>query len=548
MNCIEDRTGAGHAVQTRLRLPPPHLPPEIAVRYEIRRRVGTGPDGAVYEALDHLVDRRVALRLVPCPGAEEAQPYRHGGSGILPFVAARTAARLVHPNILRIYDLGRSPEVAWIVMEFAGGESVRSLLDRGSRIAASDAVFLTSDVLAALAFAHAQDVLHGDIRPEKLFLVPDGSVKVTGFGRPDNRAGSGTGKATTPAAAGYLSPERLRGGAADRHADLWAAGIVLFELLTGRRPFEDGDAPPAGHRISEEDGLLPALCRAGVPPVIGQVVAQALATDAAARFPSAASFGRALQAASASASTEATAILRPGAPHAGRGDRLPAPPQLRVWGARAATPGRILGLPLRASGRAGGAAAALALCGLAAALLPRGDALLWLPPPPAVAVSGPAVEAGPPPSDAGGQGSETLVQAVPPRSAEEPAPATPSEPDRPAVAAPLPAVGADQAEPAPADPVAPAPSAAPRIPSPFAPGSAILMPVGANVRAGPQRDARVVRLVGRGTRLQVFERSGNWVLVGGGNDGPWGWVYLPRLGNPAAPAPPAGGPAAPGGR
>ena len=270
---------------------------EIAGRYVIRRVIGSGPGTIVHEAFDRLIERRVAIKLVSLPPAEEPETaaavarFRQG---------ARAAGRLNHPNIVAVFDYGEDAERAWIVMELVEGGTLKDVMDR-ERLPAARVVALMGQVLDALAYSHAMGVVHRDIKPANIMLTQAGTVKIADFGiaKLENSAVTHTGTLLgTPA---YMAPEQFRGERVDHRADIWAAGAVLYQMLTGERPFA-GSVASIMHKALTLDPDPPSRRGAPVPPgsAFDDIVAKALAKFPEDRFVSASEFASALREAAVS--------------------------------------------------------------------------------------------------------------------------------------------------------------------------------------------------------------------------------------------------------
>jgi eukaryotic-like serine/threonine-protein kinase len=289
----------------------------FADRYRLERRLGTGGMATVQLALDTRLERRVAVKLLADHLAEDAN-----------FAArfrreALAAARLVHPNIVQVFDFGseESSGRQFIVMEWVDGPSCAEILRELGRLEPDDAVSILKQACRGLDYAHRNGVVHRDVKPGNLLRGRDGGqVKLADFGiakaaeQSDiTRVGSVLGTAA------YLSPEQARGEPAGPRSDLYALGVVSYQLLAGRLPYEaasltdlarqqDTVAPPPLHEVDP-----------GIPRELAQVVARALERDAADRFPDAAAMERSLAdamrgvappaAARASRDTEATRVL-----------------------------------------------------------------------------------------------------------------------------------------------------------------------------------------------------------------------------------------------
>jgi len=284
--------------------------PETLGKYVVEGVLGKGAMGIVYKARDPHIERPVAIKTVrkDVLDAELVQQFMARFRN-----EARAAGRLHHPNIVAIYEYGEDDALAYIAMEYVDGLGLREYLNRKAKFTLGQVASMITQLLHALSFAHAQGVVHRDVKPANLILTPAGAVKVADFGiaRIDATTLTMTGMVMgTPS---YMAPEQCRGLASDGRADLFSVGVVLYELLTGTRPF-DGSIEAIAYRICHERHR-PASERAPIalPPGLDAVIDRALAKDAADRFPDARSFETALQAAvggevAAPGSTEATVI------------------------------------------------------------------------------------------------------------------------------------------------------------------------------------------------------------------------------------------------
>ena len=163
--------------------------------------------------------------------AEEHARFRQG---------ARAAGRLAHPNVVSVFDYGEDAEIAWIVMEMVEGETLKALLDRQERLPAPVIVRLMGQILDALSYTHSRGVVHRDIKPANIMLTEDRVVKIADFGVARIENSSMTHVGTVLGSPAYMAPEQFRGDATDHRADIWAAGVILYQMLTGERPFEGG--------------------------------------------------------------------------------------------------------------------------------------------------------------------------------------------------------------------------------------------------------------------------------------------------------------------
>jgi AraC family transcriptional regulator of adaptative response/methylated-DNA-[protein]-cysteine methyltransferase len=261
----------------------------IAGRYELRRLLGTGGMGVVYEARDRVVDESVALKLL--------RPDRSvGDQGLGPVAAeVRLTRRITHPNVVRTHDVGQAGDARFLVMEYVEGVSLAELLTRYHRLPAAAVVVLGMQLCRALEVVHARGVLHRDVKPQNILLTAEGQLKLTDFGVAALRDAAGTIAAghTTPGTPPYMAPELLFGEPADARTDVFAAGVVLHQALTGRLPF---DAPTPTQLAARmlRGGPLPITSDASVARPLAYLVAAALAAEPNERPASAAAFHDAL--------------------------------------------------------------------------------------------------------------------------------------------------------------------------------------------------------------------------------------------------------------
>lgn len=275
-------------------LAPPLVRGDVVEEFEVQEILGAGGMGVVYRARDRLLDRDVALKLV--------HPSWDGAAlatDALLEREARATARLRHPNVVTIHRVGRHAGRLFLVLELLEGETLASRLERGP-LGETEAIALMLVITDALAHAHAQGVLHRDLKPGNVFLEKAGGIKVLDFGlagaslmshtaRADDESGTSTLLgAGTP---GYMAPEQWRGETADARTDVYAAGVLLDELVTGRRP-QRHDPRGEGARATPRR-------RGRVTPEIDDVINQATAPDRGARFADPSTFAAALRAARA---------------------------------------------------------------------------------------------------------------------------------------------------------------------------------------------------------------------------------------------------------
>jgi eukaryotic-like serine/threonine-protein kinase len=242
-------------------------------RYRVDELVARGGMATVYVGLDTRLERPVAIKVMHLQYAEDAEFVARFGR------EARSAARLNNPGVVAVYDQGEDAGCVFLVMEYVPGRTVRDLLHERGRLSAAEALDLLEPILSALAAAHAAGIVHRDIKPENVLLADDGRVKVADFGLA--RAFAGGPGATTKTQGvilgtmAYLSPEQVRQDQADARSDVYAVGVMLYELLTGVPPFT-GDSPiSVAFRHVNEDVPAPSLAVPYIHPAVDALVARA---------------------------------------------------------------------------------------------------------------------------------------------------------------------------------------------------------------------------------------------------------------------------------
>ena len=256
-------------------------------RYRVERRLARGGMATVYEAMDLRLDRTVALKIMH-PGLAEDAAF------VSRFVReAKSAARLSDPHVVAVYDQGEDDGIVYLVMEYVAGRTVRDVLREYGRLTAEQALTVLDPVLQALDAAHHAGFVHRDVKPENVLLTDDGRVKVADFGLARAISAATSTAATQGLLIGtvaYLSPEQVERGIADARSDVYGAGILLYEMVTGSVPFA-GETPLAvAYQHVNAAVPAPSSVRPGVPSELDALVARATARDADDRYPDAASF------------------------------------------------------------------------------------------------------------------------------------------------------------------------------------------------------------------------------------------------------------------
>jgi beta-lactam-binding protein with PASTA domain/serine/threonine protein kinase len=249
-------------------------------RYRIGPRVARGGMASVYEATDVRLDRTVAVKIMH-PGLGDDDEFAAR------FVReARSAARLSHPNVVAVYDQGEEDGTVYLAMELVDGITLRDVIRKESPMSPARALALVEPMLSALAAAHRAGLVHRDVKPENVLIADDGRVKVADFGLARAVSADTQHTATGGVLIGtvsYLAPELVVDGRADARADVYAAGVVLFELLTGTKPHEGESPIQVAYKHVHEDVPPPSVVVPGIPAYVDALVARATARDRGSR-------------------------------------------------------------------------------------------------------------------------------------------------------------------------------------------------------------------------------------------------------------------------
>jgi len=265
-------------------------------RYTIERTIGSGAMGVVYEGVDPTLGRRVAIKTILKTQLDEDTAKEYSKRFLR---EAKAVARLNHPNIVQVYDFGEAGEVAYLVMEFIKGKELKAFFEAAERFELQEVVRITSELCDALEFAHNAGIIHRDIKPANVMLDAQGRTKLTDFGvarvqdadKTMERTQAGT-LVGTPA---YMSPEQITGVNIDKRSDVFSAGIILYQFLTGEKPFTGSGAWTIAKKILHEEPALPSSLNNAITPLFDAVVNKALAKRPDQRFQSARDLGAALK-------------------------------------------------------------------------------------------------------------------------------------------------------------------------------------------------------------------------------------------------------------
>ena len=267
-------------------------------RFELLDEIGRGAMGVVYRANDSLLARTVAIKTVALAGSDEERD-RHEARFLQ---EARAAGGISHPAIVTIYDAGREGDTAFIAMELVDGRDLRALI-ADSALEPTRAVEIAAAVADGLAYAHERGIVHRDIKPGNIMVLADGRVKIMDFGIA--RLREPTVKTQTGVLLGspqYMSPEQIVGQEVDHRADIFALGLVFYEMITGARAFQGEDIPSLMFKVANMPETPPSHLLSGLPPVVDLIVARALKKRAEDRYQGAAEMGKDLRAALAEVS------------------------------------------------------------------------------------------------------------------------------------------------------------------------------------------------------------------------------------------------------
>ena len=237
----------------------------VGDRYEILERVGVGGMAEVFKGKDHKLNRFVAIKVLK-------EEFRENGGFIKKFKEeAQAAAGLAHPNIVNVYDVGDEYGIYYIVMELVEGITLKNYIERKGHLTVKEATSIAIQVSAGLEVAHNNQIVHRDIKPQNIMISREGKVKVTDFGL----AKATTSQTTTSTAMGsvhYASPEQARGGYVDHRSDIYSLGVVLYEMVTGRVPFDGDTAVAVAVKHLQEELVMPTTFNPEIPFSLEQII------------------------------------------------------------------------------------------------------------------------------------------------------------------------------------------------------------------------------------------------------------------------------------
>ena len=265
-------------------------PTMLGERYQVLRRLGTGGMAIVYHARDLNLQREVAVKvlrqdLITDPAFRKKFLQE-----------ARSAANLIHPNIVTVYDFGQDAGTYFMVMEYVQGTDLKSLLRRRGSLLPDEAIEMMGQICSGVGYAHRAGLVHCDLKPQNILVSVDGRAKITDFGiaralasiHPEERSDIVWGSPQ------YFAPEQAAGGAPSPSSDVYALGVVLFEMLTGRLPFDTGDSRSLAELHQTATAPSPRIHNPSLPPALEQIVLKILSKEPSARYRTADQLGRVL--------------------------------------------------------------------------------------------------------------------------------------------------------------------------------------------------------------------------------------------------------------
>jgi tRNA A-37 threonylcarbamoyl transferase component Bud32 len=260
-------------------------------KYDIRGQIGRGAMGVVYEGFDPAIERRVAIKTLRL---ELFEPEQLADVRARFKREAQAAGQLAHPHIVTIYDYGEHEGTPYIAMEHLSGKELRHVLDRGSRLPIPEIVRLMTQLLGALSYAHERKVVHRDIKPANIFVLDDGSLKVVDFGIARVEASNLTDTGTLLGTPAYMSPEQFLALTVDERSDIFSAGVILYELLTGDKPFT-GSVTTVMQKVLRQEPVDPSVLNPTLSSAWDVVIKRAMAKKPDERYRTARQFAETMK-------------------------------------------------------------------------------------------------------------------------------------------------------------------------------------------------------------------------------------------------------------
>ena len=259
----------------------PYIGRMLDNRYEILERIGTGGMAIVYKAKCHRLNRLVAVKILKSDLAQDEDFRRRFNA------ESQAVAQLSHPNIVSVYDVSKGGDIEYIVMELIDGITLKQYMEKRGQLNWRESLHFITQIMRGLSHAHSRGIVHRDIKPQNVMVLRDGSVKVADFGIAclENAAQTLTQEAL--GSVHYISPEQARGDRTDARSDIYSAGVVLYEMLTGRLPFEGDSAVSVAIQHLSSVPLAPREVNPDIPEQLELICMKAMAPDLEKRYPSA---------------------------------------------------------------------------------------------------------------------------------------------------------------------------------------------------------------------------------------------------------------------
>ena len=259
----------------------PYIGKMLDNRYEILGRIGTGGMAVVYKAKCHRLNRLVAIKILKSDLAQDEDFRRRFNA------ESQAVAQLSHPNIVSVYDVSRGGDTEYIVMELIDGITLKQYMEKRGQLNWRESLHFITQIMRGLSHAHSRGIVHRDIKPQNVMVLRDGSVKVADFGIAclENAAQTLTQEAL--GSVHYISPEQARGDRTDARSDVYSAGVVFYEMLTGRLPFEGDSAVSVAIQHLSSIPLAPREIKPDIPEQLELICMKAMAPDLDKRYPSA---------------------------------------------------------------------------------------------------------------------------------------------------------------------------------------------------------------------------------------------------------------------
>ena len=256
----------------------------LANRYEILGKVGEGGMATVYKAKCHLLNRYVAVKVLKDEYAKDEMFVKKFKT------EAQSAAALTHPNIVSVYDVGSEDGINYIVMELLDSKTLKDYIEEKGALPTNEVLKISSQIASALAAAHKAHIVHRDIKPQNIVLSGDLVAKVTDFGIAkitNVSSATITNFGSTVGSVHYFSPEHAKGGYTDEKSDIYSLGVVMYEMATGKLPFDGDSAVAIALKHIQEDPVDPIIVNNKIPESLNQIILKAMSKNTALRYQSA---------------------------------------------------------------------------------------------------------------------------------------------------------------------------------------------------------------------------------------------------------------------